>query len=195
MVVAVKVFGKFDGRRAARGIPSSPAVGSARVRRTSSTRPGLKEMEIDWIGLGDRTRLLYVRPALRMRKVSSPTAIRRPSMKNSSSPPAAALIESSCRKSGYSTQRAVAAQRTAGERGQTLTGLRAQAGGDSVGLFSGQFADKDLPMGDVVIQRLDRQALIPAVVPVIDRYHQPRPVGPVNGNAGDPERAGIAGAG
>src|SRR3954465_9818222 len=44
-------------------------------------------------------------------------------------------------------------------------------------LFAGELAQHDLPVDDIVVQRLDRQPLVLAVRAIVDRRHGPAAIG------------------
>src|SRR3982751_3906057 len=62
-------------------------------------------------------------------------------------------------------------------------------------LFAGEVAQHDLPMDNIVVQRLHGQALVLAVGAIVDRGHCPAAVGAVDWDAGHAERPSVARAG
>src|SRR3954451_7035606 len=72
---------------------------------------------------------------------------------------------------------------------------RKRARASSYLLFAGEFAQHDLPVHHIVVERLHGQALVLAVGAIVDRNYGPATVGTVDRDAGNTERPGIARAG
>src|SRR6476660_1427322 len=61
-------------------------------------------------------------------------------------------------------------------------------------LFAREVAQHHLPVENVVVERLDRNALVLAMGAEVDWYDRPGAVDAIDRHAGDPEWPGIAGA-